>query len=215
MDVGVGSAARYLQISERRVRQLIVDGGLPARREGGRWLIDQAALNRAVLVSRPMSPRIAWAMIALLEGQRPPDLRSDERHRLAAKVAQLKSVEKPVQLLQSWLSRRANRAGYSMAGGDVTDLLADPRIVVSGISDERAGLSSGREAEGYVQVKELEVLASDYLLVSSRQANVWLHVCDREIPRPVPVAVVIADLADSNGPREIAAARSLLDELLR
>ena len=214
MDVGVSTAAKYLRVSERRVRQLIVGGGIPARREGGRWLIDEAAVNRAALVSRPLSVRFAGAMVSLLDGQRPPGLRSDEFHRLEAKVDQLKSAEDPVQLLRSWLSRRARRAGYSAASQDIADLLGDARIVASGISDDRSGLSSVREAEGYVEASNLEAVVSDYLLVPSRQANVWLHIGDREIPRPVPAAVVIADLADSNGPRELAVARTMLNELL-
>jgi hypothetical protein len=40
--------------------------------------------------------------------------------------------------------------------------------------------------------------------------NVWLHVVDRAVPRPAPLGLVIADLADHDGPREDNQVQSLL-----
>ena len=92
----------------------------------------------------------------------------------------------------------------------IRELLDDARFVRSGISDPRSGLSSGREAEGYVRSSEFEALVREYLLLPSSDPNVFLRVADAPLAREAPLGAVIADLADHNGPREDARVRRLL-----
>ena len=64
MEIGVKEVAAQLGVTERRVRQLIDAGALPARRVAGRLLVEETGIPRSRPVARPMSPRIAWAFIA-------------------------------------------------------------------------------------------------------------------------------------------------------
>lgn len=89
MDVGVAEASAQLGVSPQRVRQLVQDGVLPARRIGGRWVFDTEALVRRVetrRVGRPFSARVAWGLIGLLESGEAPDLAPAERSRLRARL---------------------------------------------------------------------------------------------------------------------------------
>jgi excisionase family DNA binding protein len=215
MELGVGRAAERLAVSERQVRKLIAKQLLPARMEGGRWLIDEASLRRSPPVSRPMSPRIAWAMIAILSGDKVDGLRADERQRLVDKIGRLQRSDEPLSLLRAWLVRRADRRCFVVAAEDAAELRGDERVALSGISDERSGLSAPGEVEGYVRGNDLAQLRADYLLADVGSSNVWFHLSDRIVDRPVPIGLVVADLADRLSPREDAAARRLLGGVLK
>jgi excisionase family DNA binding protein len=215
MELAVSRVAQRLGVSDRQVRKLIAKQLLPARMEGGRWLIEESNLRRSPPVSRPMSARIAWAMIAMLSGEEVRGLRADERQRLIDKVERLRSSDQPLPLLRAWLPRRADRRRFAVAAEDAAQLRRDDRVVVSGISDERSGVSASGEVEGYVLGDYLAILRADYLLADVGAANVWLHVSDQNVARPAPVGLVIADLADRPGPREDAAALRLLRDVLR
>lgn len=210
MDVGVAEVAERLGVSERRVRQLLVSGRLPARQVSGRWLIDEAAIPRSRRLSRPMSPRVAWAFISLLSDDPVGSLSQPEQSRLRAKHRELLASPEATSLVRSWLPRRARLVRCAVAARDASDLLGDARLVPSGLSDPRSGLSAGTEVEGYVHDDHLAELASDYLLSVAGRANVWLHVADRRLSRPAPIGAVIADLADHDGPREDSQVVSLL-----
>jgi hypothetical protein len=97
-----------------------------------------------------MSARMAWAFIDLLSGERPVQVSPAELTRLRHRIQRLKSVPQPADLMRSWLPRRAELRKLSIAEADVPVLGSDPRIVVSGISDRRSGMSAAGEFEGYV-----------------------------------------------------------------
>ncbi len=210
MEIGVKDVAGCLGISARRVIQLIGAGTLQARQVSGRWLVAEEDIPRSRLVSRPMSPRIAWAFISLISGDEPIEVASRERYRLQDKHQELGQSSRPAQLLRSWVRLRADVVKLEVAPSDIKDLLGDPRAVPSGISDSRSHMSAGREAECYVRPDELEALMLDYLMAPSDATNVWLHVSDRPLNRPVPVGLVLADLADHDGVREDAQVEALL-----
>ena len=71
-------------------------------------------------------------------------------------------------------------------------------------------MSAGREAEGYVRPRDVEQLMADHLMAAVNPANVWLHIVDRPLARPVPLGLVIADLADHDRAREDARVIELL-----
>lgn len=85
---------------------------------------------------------------------------------------------------------------------DLPNLARDLDVIPSGLSDSRSGISSQDFFEGYVLKKDLRNLRRKYLLVSSEQPNVILGVVDYELPRPIPIGYVIADLAQHIGVRE-------------
>jgi hypothetical protein len=170
MEVGVHDAAERLGVSQQRVRQLLESGQLVGRKVAGVWLLDESELRRKRAVSRPLSERIAWGLIDVLSDQGygfSHELAPHERYRLREKVDRLRSSDDPVSLLGSWLSRRAQRLELSCAGNDLGDLAHDARVVRSGISDERSGMSAAAELELYVLPADLEEVTAEYLLVRS------------------------------------------------
>ena len=197
-------------MSERRVRQLIDAGALPARRVAGRLLVEEAGIPKSRPVARPMSPRIAWAFIRLLSNEPVPDISDRELSRLEEKCRSLLASPRPVVLLRSWLRSRAQLLRLAVSPSEVEGLLQDSRLVRSGISDARSEMSAGRDAEAYVRPSDVEQLMADYLMAPVNPANVWLHVVDRPLARPAPLGLVIADLADHDRAREDARIAELL-----
>ena len=197
-------------VSDRRARAILAAGQLPARQVAGRWLVEEADLPRSRASARPMSPRMAWALIGLLSGDQPDDVAPPELTRLRHKREQLLDDADPPRLLRSWLRRRAERRQVSIASRDLDELRSDPRVLLSGISDPRSELSAAGEAELYAAHSELEMLSRDYLFSASGRPNVTIHVTDRPLPAVAPAGLVVADLADYDRPREDKRAMELL-----
>jgi len=211
MDVSVPEAARMMGVSVGRARRLAAEGRIHARIVGGRWLVDAASLPSAPRRSRPMSPRMAWALVVLSDGGRPDWVEPRESYRLRRALDRLAADDEPELLLRSWLASRAARRRLSAP--DSQALRSDARVVLSGLSDERAGLSAAGDVEGYVQVGDADVVIRDHLLIEAESsADVVLHVSPRLPEAPVPLLLVAADLADHDGPRELARARELIGD---
>lgn len=140
-------------------------------------MVDEAQLGRSTRVARPMSPRVAWAFLNLLDGGQTAGVSQPERSRLGRKRELLRESDAPV-LLSSWLRNRATIARYSAAAAD------------------------------------LDGLVEDFLLSEKGRPNVLLHVLTAPVlEEPVPLPVLLADLADHDGPRESAAVERLLADL--
>jgi hypothetical protein len=92
-------------------------------------------------------------------------------------------------------------------------LLADARLVHSGVSDPRSELSAADAAEGYVRANQLADLVADYLLLeaSDGRGNVVLHVSERPVAA-VSSLLLAADLAEHMSPREDRRAAELVRE---
>src|SRR5690554_5613159 len=159
MDVGVPEAARLMGVSVARARRLAAEGRLRARLVGGRWLVDAASLPSAPRRSRPMSPRMAWALVVLSDGGRPDWVEPREVYRLRQALDRLAADDEPEVLLRSWLASRAERRRFSAPAPQA--LRSDARVVPSGLSDERAGLSAAGDVEGYVQAGDIGVVIRD------------------------------------------------------
>lgn len=216
MEISVGEAAVRLGVSERRVRERIAAGDLRARRVGRAWVVDEAQLGRSERVGRPMSRRVAWAFVDLLAGGKGEGVSQPEQSRLRKKQALLLASSDPASLLRSWLPVRADVRRLSAASADLPALRNEARIALSGLSDMRSGIAAAGIVEAYVAACDIGDLAEEYLLSERGEPNVILHVLEdeRRLSRPVPLAVVLADLADHDGPRESAAVERLMKELL-
>lgn len=215
MEVSVADAASRLGVSPRRIRERIARGDLAARRVGRAWVLDESQLGRSGRVARPMSRRVAWAFLDLLDGGRGEAVSQPEQSRLRRKREQLIVGDAPV-LLRSWLANRATVLRYSAAVADLSALREDPRVVCSGVSDPRSGLSAAGLVEGYIASADRSDLVAEYLLSRRGRPNVLLRVLDdRAFAAPVPLPVLLADLADHDGPRESAVVERLLGELSR
>ena len=217
--VGVAEAAAQLGISPQRVRHLLASGRLAGHQISGRWVIDPAGLNRPeVSAGRPMSSRMAWGFVELLEGDRPDGLAPSEVSRLRNRARDLAGAADPALMLRSWLPNRAERVELVADVSAIAALSKDERLVPSGVSDPRAGLSAGHEVEGYVQRNDAAGLRRDHLLLpvdeAGQPANVVLHVVEHPASSPSPWLLVMADLADRAGPRETSRLEELLEQRL-
>lgn len=149
---------------------------------------------------------MAWALIASLGGdaQHPdvPPVRADRLDKYRERL--LDAGEEAPALLASWLRKRGERQVFRAQPMDVGDLLQDPRVLPSGIADPRSGLASGDVAEVWLRdFSRLAELQGDYLLLPDVKGNVVIHRSGLEQRDAVaPLGLVIADLADWNGPRE-------------
>ena len=204
-------AARQ-DISVARVHQLIREGKVDAEKIGSSWGIDESELRRQPPHSRPLSPANSWSLIALLSGVEPENMEARARWLLNRKCAALVESNAPALLLASWLRNRAPVRALHANAGDLGDLRSDKRIVLSGISDDRTGLSSEHEVEAYVDPEIAQQLINEYLLVKAKNANVWLHLArvQADADGRAPLGLVLADLADHAGPRESQRIKELL-----
>lgn len=207
MSIGVVEAAERLGVSRQRVLQLIADQLLPAQRIGRSWSIDEADIaRRRVPVGRPLSIEMTRGFLDLAAGKR-PELSPRDISRLRANmlrlVREMKSGGDPAGLLRSWLPRRANRLELSVSKVDLHEALADDRLVISGVSDKRAGMSSPQFGEGYLDESIAPKFIEDYFIVEAdnpARANLIVHVA-AAIPPMSPI-VIAADLADYRAGRE-------------
>lgn len=201
MDLSVRDAAEALGVTDRRVRQLIADGRIRARRVGHGWLVDGSSLPSRRHRGRPLSPTSADQLVHGGPVARPGRVRD--------RIDRLRSDPEPERLLASWLAARARRLEFTTR--EPLGVLADQRVVPGGVSDPRAGISAGEFAEGYVTAGELEAVRRSHLLrPATGVPDVVLHVAGELPGRPLPVMYLVADLAEHDGPRELARARELL-----
>jgi hypothetical protein len=125
------------------------------------------------------------------------------------------------------LERRAEVHRYSGHPGEISYLLADKRLVVSGISAARAvGLDvlAGNEADGYVRNSDLDGFVGEHALLpaAALDANVVLRVVPDDVwaeflkgrPR-APEAAIALDLAEDVDSRSRASGKDLLRRLDR
>lgn len=211
MQIGVEAASATLGVSPRRVRAMIAAGGLPARSVSGRWVLDESDLvgmgaRRPV---RPMSPRIAGALLDLISEVDVQGLAPSELWRLRRRLVRLSGDPAPAALLRAWTRARTRPCRFAVAPADLVDLAADPRVALSGISDERSGIVAVGEVEAWIARPHLREVCEEHLLVESGTPNVTFRIADRT-PDPVPLGWSVADLAGHRGAREEAQVARLL-----
>lgn len=211
--VGVPEVAAELSVSERRVRQMIARDLLRAHKLGDRWLVEPSSIPRQQRRRRPMSQRIAWALLMFPE-DRGASLRPQEKYRLRGKLNELHDAPEPELVLRDWSSSRAERRLFRFE--DPPFLHQESRLIPGGVSDSRSNMADSRLFEGYAASQDVKPLAAQYLLLPEEiphRGNVILHV-SKEIPAPLPMLAIAADLAEHGNPRELSRSRALIQEAL-
>lgn len=213
--LSVPEVAERLGVSERRVQQRIAEGSLPAERISGRWAIPVSAIRTVGNVpGRPLSSSMAWGVLGYLtapDEEVEPNLRASERHAARQSANKLRHEKNPAPLMRAWLKNRGVRRPLRAAPADLPDLLSDERLHLSGLSQPGAGIVAGDIVEAYVNPDDFENVVSDYFLVGAPigEANLILHVA-KPLVNPASPAVIAADLAEHNGPREDGRVKELL-----
>ncbi|MCC2313629.1 hypothetical protein [Cellulomonas xiejunii] len=209
-EMTVSEAARAAALSPARVRALVNAGRVPSRKVGNQHLVDvNALLAMPRRPGRPMSPRMAWALLLLTDDQRPEWVAPGDVYRVERHLDRLASDPAPELLLQALVRNRATRHAYGAQAPD--GLRHDDQLVLSGLSDSRAGLAAAADVEAYVQDDDLRGVVRRHLLVaaSDARANVWLHSAPFVPPSSLRLQVA-ADLAEHGGPRERQRARDII-----
>lgn len=214
--LGVVDAAEELEVSARRIRQLIASGDLPGQRIGRSWVIDRGDVQRLRRndVGRPWSAASAWAVLELAAGRDPhlsPVGRSRARKRLA---------DNGLDDLVSRLRARSDRREMYSHPSALDRLGAEPAVVYGGVSavaEYDVDLIADGEAEVYVRASELADLIDRFALdEEAGRPNVIVRVVDDAVwpfddgDRVVPWSVVAVDLLDSRDERSRRAGLELL-----
>jgi hypothetical protein len=206
------------------VRLLAANGGLPAQKIGGRWLVERNGVekrrSRGSAGGRPFAPRNAWAVLGLASGEEVDQIDSVTRSRLR----RLLSFE-GLSSLALRLERRAEVRHYSGHPGEISHVLADTQLVAAGVSAAQAiglDLMSGSEADGYVSNSDLDGFVDEHALFSAAavDSNVVLRLVPGDVwaeflkGRPhASEAAIALDLAEDVDSRSRAAGEKLLRRL--
>lgn len=230
-QLSVRQAAERLGVSEGRVRQRIEAGQIRAEKIGGRWLVDlPAGPAHRPQRGRPVDPRSVWASLLELDidpvvddpasrsaeplRERAGRISASSHWRAAARIRRA-LADRDHSALFAWLSWRGDRLEFSAAPADLAALRADPLILLSGLSVERSSMQDMSLVEGYVASHDVEPLIARHWLEEPRpgeQANVIIHAAP-ERPLRLSRLLLAADLAEHGGPREMARAHALVDEV--
>ncbi|WP_176783284.1 hypothetical protein [Leucobacter chromiiresistens] len=209
----VSEFARAKGISRGRAYRLVRSGALPARElSDGSIILEDSALAWQPRRARPLSSRMAWLLLRMLDGEAPAGVRDAERSRLKGHVQGLRESEAPAQLLAQKVSARAHLRAFFAHPEDAGDLRRDDRIALSGVGAPGSGMMAGDVVEGYVDPSVIEQVKSDYLLHEQADGNVRLRVADVHSPGKAALA---ADLADWGRAREMREADRLIRALLQ
>jgi excisionase family DNA binding protein len=202
--LSMSEAAERLHLSRRRVRQLIEQRALRARRVGHQVVIEEDALRDVIrerAPGRPVSPALAWGIALAAEGIKPSWLSPVQRSRAARFVH-----ESPPAAVRAKLARRADIARYrtSERGLGIVAQHHDSRPAGSSLAPEYSiDLLASGVIERYLPRSEMnELVRLAPLLPDLSQPNVILHVIDdvlwvniRELDR-IPAAAAASDLIE-------------------
>jgi hypothetical protein len=214
--VNVARAADVLDVSPRRVRQLLESGQLAGQQLGRSWVIDRGDIDRLRRngAGRPWSASSAWAVLELAAGHElelSPVERSRARRRLADH-----GLGGLVEQLRARAERREVYAHPSVLGR----VVLDDRAVQGGVSaahEYNADLIVQDSAEVYVCAGDVAAIVDSYALdEDADRPNVILHVvADEAWPfgedvQVAPWPVVAVDLLDADDERSRRAGLELI-----
>ena len=212
MELGVSDVAERLGVSANRVRSLINAGELPARRVVGRWVVDEDAVAAGQIrqSGRPMSPRVAWGLISLVENGRALELDPAERSRLRRRLRADPKLEQVV--VQARRRNVVHRLRVHPAA--LPRARNWPGAVASGASARGHDVIDLGVVEIYLSADEVESLVRKlHAWPADRDANLIVRVpavrqwpFKGEVAGPVAVAL---DLWESGEPRSQRVAQQM------
>ena len=216
--LSVAQVADELDVSPRRVLQLLAAGQLPGEKLGWGWAVDAAAVDRwgrhRGAVGRPWSPDSAWAVLSLANGDE-SDASPVDRFRARQRLSE--------QGLIGLVDRLGARAeprhfyGHPAVRQRIVNEAGVVRGGVSAASDCDIGLIASDGVEAYVSRSRLPALIKRYALEpGAERPNVLLRVVDDRVwPFPpeakvAPWPVVAVDLLEADDERSNRAGRELI-----
>jgi len=215
--LGVVDAAGELEVSSRRVRQLLASGQLPGQRVGRSWVIRRSDVEqlRRSGVGRPWNAASAWDVLALASGGDPqlsPVERSRARKRLADNgiaglIGQLRSR-----------SQRSEMYAHPSALDRIRDEVEVVRSGVSALDEHDVDLIVIDEAEIYVRASQVAGLVGRYALEpDADRPNLIVRVVEDDVwpfdggERVASWPIVAVDLLDADDERSRRAGLELIE----
>ncbi len=218
MDVvSVVEAAEYLEVSPRRVRQMLADDLLDGRQIGREWAIERRSLDSLRQhrgpVGRPWRALSAWAVLAIADGDG-SDLSPMDRSRARRRLA-----EQGLAGLVARLGVRAEMRRFYGHPSVLKPLGAEPDVVRSGVSaaaNHGADIVAPDFLEAYVPEARIAAIANQYGLdPNAERPNVVLRVVDDAVWPFAPEeevasrSVVAVDLLEAGDERSRRAGAEL------
>lgn len=221
----ISEVAQKLGVQRAAVHAMVRRGKIAARRVGNRYLIDTQELHRAELLrrpkSRPLTPRHAWAALAMLSGDTELErtatrgLSSSARSRLRARIATTRIPD-----LAPLLHIRASTQRYQADEDDIDKLRRAKGVVLTGESAARTynfDVTAVDHLEAYVTRERALELIHDYILEPSIEANVTLRIIEDAWPFDrsrlvAPKLIAALDISESTDPRARRAGVEILQQ---
>lgn len=216
----VSQVAQRLDVSVRRVSQLISSGELPADRLGSIYVVREADVERRLSLGPAEGRRLtaphAWGVLSLASGDRAPWLTPSARYRLGKLLRR-----SGLAGLRPRLVERGTLRGFRLHPSLLPMLRQDPALMLSGVTaaaELRLGLLAGETIDAYVGERELPTVIARHQLRESRDSNVILRVVPSFAaswpPSHVaPAAAVALDLLEDDDPRSRQVGKELLGRL--
>lgn len=218
----VADAAKLLNVSQRRVRQMLAAGALSGRRLGSVWLVDEASARdvarRRRAAGRPMSVENAWKAMVLASGCDLPRGHGADR----ARLRRLLDMRGGLGPLLSAFGQRGDPVRLRAHPGVLSRLAGNDAVVLSGASAALhygLDLVAANDLEGYTRVGALDRLEQKYALERDAYGNVLLRLVPDDVWIPAgkhaPLAAVAVDLVESRDPRSRELGLQLIEDLDR
>ncbi|MDJ0497497.1 MAG: helix-turn-helix domain-containing protein [Acidimicrobiia bacterium] len=222
MDVvSVVEAAEYLEVSPRRVRQMLADDLLAGRQIGREWAIERRSVESLKQhrgpVGRPWRASSAWAVLAIADGAG-SDLSPMDRSRARRRLAGQGLVG-----LAARLGARAEMRRFYGHPSVLGPLAAEPEVVRSGVSaaaDHGADIVASDFLEAYVPAARIPAIINQYGLdPDAERPNILLRIVDEAAWPFAPEmdmasrSVVAVDLLEADDERSRRAGAELAQHL--
>ncbi len=215
--VSAAEAASKLKVHPSRVRAMAQARQLDSKKIAGRWLIDQASLDRRcdseVVDGRPYSPANAWALLCLADGRQVDWVGPSALSRLRRK---LKSYG--LFALAPRLRLRAQVMSFWVHPAVFRRLVMEPDVVKAGAgaaAEYGIDIQASDELDIYIPRRRVDDIVAKYQLKPSDRPNIVLRVVEDDQGfdwrRGVGGALVAVDLFESQDPRSRRAAREFLE----
>lgn len=211
----VERAANALDISPRRVRNLLAHGQLEGHREGHIWLVSRRSVadraNRRQASTRSLAPHSMSVLVDLI-AQRLGDAAGEawrqaepiDRLRAKQRIERLVHHEEPAALLRAWAAPDADHVREVRASDELARSILDwEGVAVSGVSHPISFMSPSMELEVHAPERRARRIEQE---ADGGRIKVRVH----SPKRPWSIGEVPVDLALRNGSREDDAVLRLL-----
>jgi excisionase family DNA binding protein len=213
--ISVQEAAEQLGVTPSAVRQHIASGRLPAVKRGGVWWLEPRDVGRTQRQppgsGRPLTDRMAWAVIRFASGEASLGVRLAARDRYVTRAKAWLRASQPLTDHASRLRARARAESFGAHPAEVDRVVTRPDALRTGISaGELVGLTGGRgEAEVYAPADRRDEIIEQHALdpgsgpVRLRwvSSELWPMIQQADDHGRAPRVAVLLDLLESDDPR--------------